>query len=104
MANTIKGSSELNKVHPISTTRTQQITIPETSNPASSPTQTGELKISKTLESIQALSAALAEGSSIDKVRVDAIRQSIEAGEYTIDSNQVAKKFIELEKMLKKFT
>ncbi len=60
-----------------------------------------QVQLTKTLESIETLSTALAEGGAVDKEKVEKIRAAIAAGEYSIDADRIARKFVELEKLLR---
>ncbi|MCB1755438.1 MAG: flagellar biosynthesis anti-sigma factor FlgM [Gammaproteobacteria bacterium] len=84
--------------------------VSKTARPDNTASQTtpGELKatdniqLTKTLTSIERLSAALAQGDVVDRAKVEKIRAAIANGEYSVDSDRVAKKFLELEKLLEK--
>ncbi|WP_438970324.1 flagellar biosynthesis anti-sigma factor FlgM [Methylophaga sp.] len=70
------------------------------STPASSPnvsapnTETDKVSLSETLASLE---AKLANVPEVDSARVDAIKQAIDDGSYTIDSQELARKMIDFE-------
>ncbi len=98
MANTIKSSTRIHQILSVNRTSNSDIGVEK----AISAKTTDEVQISRTLESIQSLSKALAEGEPVDHARVDKIRSAIKSGEYTIDTDRIARKFLELEKQLEK--
>lgn len=62
----------------------------------------GESARSSTSERLQAVSAAIEQAPDVDMERVEAIRQSIAEGNYPIDADRIASKFIELEGLLER--
>ena len=49
---------------------------------------------------LQAIREAIAGTPEVDRARVDAIKERIAAGDYPVDADRVARKFIELEQLL----
>ena len=98
MTDSVTSVSNSGKIKPVSKTdRTKQST-----EAVSGVAATDQVQLTKTLESIERLSNALAEGEAVDKAKVEKIRNMIANGEYKIDSDSIARKFLELEKMLDK--
>ena len=98
MTDTVTSVSNTGKVKAVSKTdRTKQSTdsVPNLN-------ATDQVQLTKTLESIERLSNALAEGEAVDKAKVEKIRTMIANGEYKVDAENIARKFLELEKMLDK--
>ena len=98
MTDTVTSVSNTGKVKPVSKSdRTKQSTdaVPGVN-------ATDQVQLTKTLESIERLSNALAEGEAVDKAKVEKIRTMIANGEYKVDADNIARKFLELEKMLDK--
>ncbi len=62
----------------------------------------GESARASTSERLQAVSAAIEQAPDVDMERVEAIRQSIAEGNYPIDADRIASKFIELEGLLER--
>ncbi|MDO6460374.1 flagellar biosynthesis anti-sigma factor FlgM [Granulosicoccaceae sp. 1_MG-2023] len=97
MADPVTSLSELRKVH----------AVRATTSPAAATTQTGHasapedtLDPTNTLLSIESLSSALAKGEQVDQQRIDEIRTRIESGNYQLNADRVARKFLELEQLL----
>ena len=101
MANTIKSSTGINKVHAVNKSDNGRPYSADQEK-ISTPNSSDQIKISKTLESIRSMSAALADGVPIDQNKVEQIRNAIRTGEYSIDTDRIAKKFLELERILDK--
>lgn len=76
--------------------RGEQIPAAQTgkSSPASD-----TLNLTKKAEELQSVEAALADISTVDLPRVDAVRQRIEAGLYEINPGRLADKLIQFEQM-----
>lgn len=61
------------------------------------------VNLTNTAEAIAKLrSSVAAEGAPVDRQKVDAIKQALAAGEYTLDADRIAQKFIEIEQALGK--
>lgn len=101
MADPVTSLSEAGKVKAVSKTVKTNTAINK--QPAiDASTSVDQVKLTKTVESIEALSTALAEGGFVDHNKVERIKKLIESGEYKIDSDRIAKKLLELEKTLRK--
>ena len=57
----------------------------------------GSVKISQQARQLNDIQQALLDTPEVDQAKVDAIRQSIENGEYEINSSKIAEKMIELD-------
>ncbi len=101
MVNTIERSTDISKVQSVNKPAKNQDPVTSINKSAKTRT-TDSLQVSQTLESIRSLSRAMAQGDPIDHARVDRIRSAINSGEYSVDSDRVARKFLELEKLLDK--
>ncbi len=101
MADPVASLSETGKVKAVSKTAKTKTAI-NNQSPTETNTSVDQVKLTKTVESIEALSAALAEGGFVDHSKVERIKKLIESGEYKIDSESIAKKLLELEKTLRK--
>ena len=62
--------------------------------------QAGEVKFSEDAQALQRVQANIEALDSFDAKRVDAIRSAISNGEYPIDNNKLAEKFLQLEALL----
>ena len=69
-----------------------------TDNPASSSgSAEGSVKISQQARQLNDIQQTLLDTPEVDQNKVEAIRQSIESGQYEIDSHAIADKIIELD-------
>ncbi len=98
MADSVTSISGINKVKAVSKTAKTDKDVEPTVHTKT----TDHVQLTKTLESIERLSNALAEGEAVDTAKIERIRNAIASGEYQVDADRIAKKFIELEKMLGK--
>jgi negative regulator of flagellin synthesis FlgM len=99
MADPVTGLLESNKVRAVQKTVTSNNTTQKSA--ASTSTADVKVQLTNTLKSIESISAALAGGDIVDHAKVNNIRSAIESGDYAIDTDRIAKKFLELEKLLK---
>lgn len=102
MTDSVTGLPEATKVKAVSKTAKANTAIDKQSPTDANTAVVDQVKLSKTVESIEALSTALAEGGFVDHNKVERIKKLIESGEYKIDSDSIAKKLLELEKVLMK--
>ncbi|HBR97520.1 MAG TPA: flagellar biosynthesis anti-sigma factor FlgM [Gammaproteobacteria bacterium] len=98
MADSVTSVANAGKVKAVS--KTAKSTNAVQQSQATAQAKTDQVQLTKTLESIERLSTALAEGEAVDREKVDRIRNAIAAGDYKVDADRVAKKFLELEKLL----
>lgn len=68
--------------------------------PAAAATPTDTVSLTDTAARLRELEAALAGAPDVDSARVEALRQAIAEGKYTIDSVHVADKLVALERDL----
>lgn len=101
MADPVTSLSESGKVKAVSKVAKTNTVISK-QPPTETNTSVDQVKLTKTVESIEALSTALAEGGFVDHNKVERIKKLIESGEYKINSESIAKKLLELEKTLRK--
>lgn len=101
MADPVTGLPEAAKVKAVSKTAKTNTAINK-QPPTEANTAVDQVKLTRTVESIEALSTALAEGGFVDHSKVERIKKLIESGEYKIDSDSIAKKLLELEKTLRR--
>ncbi len=63
-------------------------------------TRTDEVALTDTAVRLKRIEASLAEQPEVDQARVDALRERIESGEYQVDSNEVARRLMQMEQDL----
>lgn len=61
---------------------------------------TDEVELTSALQRLEELSASLADQPIVDRAKVDSIKQGLANGTYQVNSEQIANKLIELEKLL----
>ena len=102
MADSVTGLPEATKVKAVSKSAKTDTAMNKQAPTEASTAAVDQVKLTKTVESIEALSTALAEGGFVDHNKVERIKKLIESGEYKIDSDSIAKKLLELEKNLRR--
>lgn len=60
-----------------------------------------QVELTAALQRLEELSASLADEPIVDELKVEAIKQGLSDGSYTVNSEQIANKLIELELLLK---
>lgn len=98
MADPVTSLSDIRKVNAVQRSSTLKALKPEVQNVSAEDT----LSPTRTLEAIESLSTSLAQSEPVDQERINEIRSRIESGNYRVDSESVARKFLELEQLLKK--
>lgn len=101
MTDTVTGLSDINKVKALSKSAKAKSTVSQSSATSDSP-QVDKVNLTHTVETLEKLSASLAEGSVVDKQKVEHLKKLIESGEYKINADSIAQKLVELEKSLRK--
>lgn len=76
--------------------------VPGVSGNGSGRASADVVDLTNTVEALQNLERQLADVPEIDRSKVDAIKQALASGEYQIDPQRVASKFIEIELSLGK--
>ena len=59
-----------------------------------------QVSLTPAAEQLQRLEKVVAKADPVDQEKVDAVKQAIANGTFTVDNNAVAEKFIDLEKSL----
>lgn len=96
MADPVTSLSDIRKVHAIQRSNAVKATTREVQGvPAED-----ALSPTRTLEAIESLSTSLAKSEPVDQERIAEIRARIDSGNYRVDSERVARKFLELEQLL----
>lgn len=98
MADPVTSLSDIRKVHAVQRSSPLKALKPEVQNVSPE----DALSPTRTLEAIESLSTSLAQSEPVDQERINEIRSRIESGNYRVDSESVARKFLELEQLLKK--
>lgn len=60
------------------------------------------VSLTNTAEALARLQKEVSEGAPVDRQKVEAIKQALAAGEYKLDPERVAQKFLEIENALGK--
>lgn len=102
MADPVTSLPNTSKVNAVSKSARTKSVAKESNNTPGEIMAKNEMQLTKTLTSIERLSTALAQGDVVDREKVDKIRSAIANGEYSVDTDRIAKKFLELEKQLDK--
>ena len=68
--------------------------------PAQGAAQSAHVRLTDSAMQLAALEKAIAKVPDVDMDRVEAVRDEIESGEYTIDSRRIATKLVQLERSL----
>lgn len=77
--------------------RVEQVTQPNTTREGSD-----LVSLTNSAEALTALHKGVGETTPIDRQKVDAIKQALAAGEYRMDPERIAEKFIEIEQAIGK--
>mgnify|MGYP001208078713 CR=1 FL=1 len=68
--------------------------------PAQGAAQSSHVRLTDSAMQLAALEKAIAKVPDVDMDRVEAVRDEIESGEYTVDSRRIAAKLVQLERSL----
>ena len=63
-------------------------------------TRTDEVALTDTAVRLKRIETSLAEQPEVDQARVDALREKVESGDYQVDSNEIARKLMQMEQDL----
>jgi len=76
---------------------TDTVASPLNKTAQSGPVNTDSVSISQLAEKLHAIESNINEQAGIDQVRVEALKDAIDAGQYNIDPFRVAEKFIDFD-------
>ena len=79
-----------------------QAKVEKVATPESRRNGTDVVNLTETAEAISSLSSNVGDTAPVDRQKVDAIKSALAAGEYKMDADKVAQKFIEIEQALGK--
>lgn len=97
MADKISG---LNNGLEVTQTRRTQAERVQRESESASQTANDEVKLTDTAVRLQKLEAQLSESSEVDQSRVDAVREKLQAGTYSMDPQRIADRLMEIEQEL----
>lgn len=63
-------------------------------------TRTDAVALTDTAVRLKRIEASLAELPEVDQAKVDALRERVESGDYEVDSNEVARRLVQMEQDL----